>query len=252
MRVRFLGTGTSHGVPVIGCNCRVCTSSDPRDKRTRSSLLVETENGNILIDTATEFRLQAIREGLDRVDSVLYTHCHADHVFGFDDLRRFNELQDSSIPCYAKEDVIEDFRRIFDYVFLKTQIGGGKPQVELNIINGPFSICGQDIIPVKIFHGCIEILGYRIGKMAYITDCSSIPEGSLQLLKDLDLLILGALRYRPHPTHFSINEALKAVELLSPKRAFFTHICHDLHHEDVSRTLPPGTALAYDGLVLEV
>ncbi len=247
-----MGTGTSHGVPEVGCNCRVCTSSDPRDRRTRSSLLVETVNGNILIDTATEFRLQAIREGLTRVDSVLYTHCHADHVFGFDDLRRFNELQDSSIPCYAKKDVIEDFRRIFDYVFLETQLGGGKPRVELNIINGPFSICGQDIIPVEIFHGCIEILGYRIGQMAYITDCSSIPEGSLQLLKDLDLLILGALRYRPHPTHFSLSEALEVVKLLSPKRTFFTHICHDLHHEDVSKVLPPRTALAYDGLVLEV
>jgi phosphoribosyl 1,2-cyclic phosphate phosphodiesterase len=237
---------------MVGCDCKVCNSPDPKNKRTRSSVLVEVEGGNILIDTATEFRLQAIRVGLKWVDAVLFTHCHADHVCGFDDLRIFNEIQGMPIPCYGKEETMDEIRRMFSYAFTHTQEGGGKPKVELNPVSGPFPLLGHMIVPLKVLHGCHEIFGYRIGPLAYITDCKSIPEDTLELLKGVDALILGALRYRPHPTHFNLEEALKAVELISPRETFFTHICHDLHHEDVSRSLPPGVSLAYDGLVVEV
>lgn len=252
MEIIFLGTGTSHGVPVIGCQCDVCTSSNQKNKRSRSSLMVVEQGVHILIDTATEFRLQALENKIDRVDGVLYTHCHADHVFGFDDLRTFGYRQKGPVPLYGNEPTITELRIVFSYVFRKTQEGGGKPQVETHVVEGPFVLQGVEVVPIPIFHGVLPILGYRIGKMAYITDCSRIPAESLKLLDGLELLILGVVRYEPHPTHMHVEQALELIETLQPKQAFFTHISHLLDHETVNRALPSGVQLAFDGLRLQI
>ena len=254
LRLTFLGTGTSHGVPVIGCDCAVCSSDDPRNHRTRSSVLVEWEGRNLLVDTATELRLQARRAGLRRVDAILFTHAHADHVCGLDDVRRFNALQRSSIPCYGNRGTIEDLARQFWYAFADTQAGGGKPSLELIPIgpDRPLSLFGLEIRPIPALHGQLEVLGYRFGGLAYVVDCSAIPEKSLALLEGLDVLVLDALRWRPHPTHLSVDQALGVVSRVRPQRTFLTHICHDLDHEETNRVLPSGVELAYDGLVVEL
>ncbi|MCK9221785.1 MAG: MBL fold metallo-hydrolase [Limnochordia bacterium] len=252
LEILFLGTGTSHGIPVIGCNCGVCQSSDPKNKRNRSSILLTQGDTNILIDTATELRLQALRFNITSVDAVLYTHFHADHVFGFDDLRRFNNNGSKPIPVYGNAETIEELRQCFAYVFRKTQEGSKKPLVTPQIIQPvPTVIHGLTFQPIPIYHGQLGIYGYRFGNVAYITDCSKIPEQSEKLLKDLDILILGVLRYRPHPTHFNLNQALKVIAKLKPNRTYFTHICHDFDHEQVQRELPPNCYLGYDGLRLE-
>ena len=252
MQATFLGTGTSHGIPVIGCRCPVCTSGDPRNQRTRCSLVVRTGRATLLIDTATELRLQAVREGLAQVDAVLFTHPHADHIGGMDDLRRFNEIQGRAMPCYGNLFTLDEIRKRFDYIFRETQLGGGKPQLELHQVEGTaFALCGLAIQPVPIWHGRLPILGYRFADFAYLTDCSEIPVESLPLLQGLEVLVLGALRYRPHPTHFSLAQALEVVMRLQPRRALFTHICHDLDHQAVNATLPEGIELAHDGLSVE-
>ncbi|MGI6037292.1 MAG: MBL fold metallo-hydrolase [Limnochordia bacterium] len=250
IRILFMGTGTSHGVPVIGCNCDVCTSADPRNNRTRSSLLISHGDKNILIDTATELRLQAIRWGVSQVHAVLYTHFHADHVFGFDDLRRFNQLQGQAIPVYGNEITIEELRTCFAYVFRSGQRGGGKPQIVPYIIEGAFTLFQLPIQPIQVLHGRIPILGYRFGDIAYITDCSHIPPSQLPLLENLDILILGALRREPHPTHFNLDQALEAIERIKPRRAWLTHTAHSLEYSQVESQLPPHVHLAYDGLTL--
>lgn len=251
MKVTFLGTGTSHGVPMIGCDCPVCTSSDPHNKRTRSSVFIEINGVNILIDTGPEMRLQALREGIGRVDAVLLTHAHADHVFGLDDIRRFNDISGKPMPCCGSAKTLECIRRIFQYVFVPTQIGGGKPQLDLIEINNPFDIMGVNVTPIPVFHGRLPIFGYRIGDFAYITDCSRIPESSEELLHDLDTLVLGVIRHEPHETHFCVSEALSIICKLKPKRAYFTHIAHRLEHDQTNNTLPPDVQLAYDGLKIE-
>jgi phosphoribosyl 1,2-cyclic phosphate phosphodiesterase len=253
-RVVFLGTGTSHGVPMIGCTCDTCRSSDPRDRRLRPSIHLSVERGpSVLVDTATDLRQQALTHRLARVDAVLFTHSHADHVMGFDELRRFNILQRGSIPAYADARTSEDLRRTFSYVFDPPQEkGGGLPQVELRLIAGTFSIGALRVQPVPLLHGRRPILGFRFGTFAYLTDCNAIPDASWPLLGDLDVLVLDALRHRPHPTHYSVSEAIAVVERLQPKRTYFTHICHDLPHEATNRSLPGGVELAYDGLTLDV
>jgi phosphoribosyl 1,2-cyclic phosphate phosphodiesterase len=253
-RITFLGTGTSHGVPMIGCPCATCRSTDPRDRRLRPSLYLSVEGGPaVLVDTSTDLRQQALTHGLMRVDAVLFTHSHADHVMGFDELRRFNMLQRASIPAYADERTSEDLRRTFNYVFdPPSEPGGGVPQIELRLITERFSIGALPIVPVPILHGARPILGFRFGTFAYLTDCSAIPEASWPLLDGLDVLVLDALRHRPHPTHFSVAEALQVVDRLKPKQTYFTHICHDLPHEATNRLLPTGVELAYDGLMLDV
>ncbi len=253
-RVVFLGTGTSHGVPVIGCDCAVCTSPDPRDRRTRSSILVEWEGRNILVDTATELRLQALRENLRRVDAILFTHSHADHICGLDDVRRFNQLQRASLPCYGNRETLDNLTRQFWYVFADTQKGGGKPQLDLIPVEPgqPLSVLGLEVRPIPVLHGRLPVLGYRFGDLAYVTDVSEIPVESLALLEGLDVLVLDALRWRPHPTHFSVEQALAVVERVRPDRAYFTHICHDLGHVETNQKLPPGVELAYDGLAIEL
>ena len=253
-RVIVLGSGTSHGVPMIGCTCTVCRSNDPRDRRTRPSIYVEVEHGpRILVDTSTDLRHQALAHGLSRVDAILYTHSHADHIMGLDDVRRFNVMQNGSIPAYADERTADDLRRAFAYVFNPPpEKGGGIPQVSLTTINGPFNIGGVRIQPVPIFHGKRPILGFRFGSCAYLTDCNGLADEAWGLLEDLDVLILDALRHRAHPTHFSVAEALRVVERVTPRQTYFTHICHDLPHQATNASLPPGVELAYDGLTFEI
>lgn len=252
LTLTLLGTGTSHGVPAIACSCPVCTSKDPRNQRYRCSALLQYEGRTLLVDTATEFRLQALRVGMARLDAILLTHAHADHICGLDDVRSFSERQGHPIPCYGSLETLEDVRRRFDYVFTETQQGGGKPRLELIPIQGPLNLFGLEIQPVPVFHGRLPVLGFRFGSGAYVTDCSSIPSGSMDLLRGLDLLVLDALRWRPHPTHFTVDQALEVVSRLRPDRTYLTHITHDLDHAATNAVLPPGVELAYDGLTLKV
>jgi phosphoribosyl 1,2-cyclic phosphate phosphodiesterase len=239
---------------MIGCRCATCQSNDPRDKRLRPSVYLEVEGGpTVLIDTATDLRQQALSYGVSRVDAILFTHSHADHVLGLDEVRRFNVIQGGSIPAYADGRTVDDLKKTFDYVFNPpAQQGGGIPQLELNTINGPFALGILQVAPIALFHGARPILGFRFGSLAYLTDCNRIPDESWPLLRDLDVLVLDALRHRPHPTHYSVAQALEVVERLKPRRTYFTHICHDLPHAETNATLPPGVELAYDGLRLEV
>lgn len=252
MTLTFLGTGTSHGVPMIGCDCPVCASTDPRNCRTRSSALIEVGGASLLIDTCPELRLQSIRENIRRVDAVLYTHAHADHLFGLDDVRRFNDLSRSVIACYGSKDTLRTIRRAFEYVFVPTQQGGGKPQLELIEVNGPFETHGVRVVPISVLHGRLPVLGYRIGDLAYVTDVSDIPESSEALLAGLDTLVLGVLRIEPHETHFSLDQGLAVVEKLHPRRAFFTHVSHRLDHDKTNLSLPANVAFAYDGLKIDI
>ena len=247
MEITFLGTGTSHGVPVLTCECAVCTSSNSKNRRTRSSIWIQESETSILIDTATEFRLQALSAGIRHVDGVLYTHCHADHVFGFDDLRVFSKLTQKSIPIYGNETTMKEFREVFSYVFRKTQKGGGKPQIEPIVVQEPFWINNIKIVSIPVFHGALPILGYRIGNLAYITDCNHIPLSSLELLHGLDTLILGVVRHEPHSTHMHVQQALDLIEELEVPRAFFTHVSHLLEHDETNKVLPANVSLAHDG-----
>jgi phosphoribosyl 1,2-cyclic phosphate phosphodiesterase len=251
-RVTFLGTGTSHGVPMIGCACAVCTSDDPRDDRMRPSIYIELPELAVLVDTATDLRRQALRFRLPRVDAILFTHSHADHVMGLDEVRRYNALQHSTIACYADALTGTEIRRTFAYIFeARTPRGGGLPQLDLFTVAGEFCLGRTPVTPVPLLHGRRHILGYRIGPFAYLTDCSEIPEQAWPLLDGVDLLVVDALRDKPHPTHFTVAEALEVVERLRPSRAWFTHIAHDLPHAATCARLPEGVDLAYDGLTLE-
>ena len=253
-RVLVLGSGTSHGVPMIGCECGTCRSTDPRDRRLRTSVLVQIADGpSVLIDTTTDLRAQALAYNVKRVDAILYTHSHADHVMGLDDVRRFNVMQKSAIPCYGDARTLNDLRRIYAYIFdADAPRGGGIPQVVLTEIGGEFSIGRATFVPIPLLHGSRRILGYRIGSFAYMTDCSAIPDESWPLLVGVRTLILDALRDRPHPTHLSLEEAVRVTDRLSPSRAYFTHMCHELPHEATCARLPAGVELAYDGLSFEI
>jgi len=251
--VRFLGTGTSHGVPMIGCRCGTCRSSDPRDRRSRPSVLLELGGGvRVLIDTTPDLRSQALACGLDRVDAILFTHCHADHVMGLDDVRRFNVLQKAAIPCYSDAGTLKELRRTFSYIFESKDEGGGIPRIHLYALGGAFSIGGEEIVPVPVWHGGREILGFRVRNFAYLTDCSGIPDTSWPLLEGLHTLAVDALRHRPHPTHFTVEQALAVSARLGARRTWLTHICHDLPHAATNAALPAGVELAYDGLVLDI
>ena len=255
MDLLFLGTGTSHGIPVIGCACAVCRSDDPRNRRLRPSVLVEVDGHTILIDTATDFRQQMLDNCVERIDAVLYTHAHADHIFGLDDIRRYNTIQEAVIPAYATAPTAAILRRTFAYIFCADPPhppGMGWPVVDLTEIDGPFDLLGQRITPVPVKHGRWDIVGYRIGGLAYVTDVSAIPDASRPLLADLDVLVIDALRRRPHPTHFCLDQTLAEIARLRPRRAYLTHMCHDMEHAAVSADLPDGVALAYDGLRITV
>jgi phosphoribosyl 1,2-cyclic phosphate phosphodiesterase len=206
----------------------------------------------ILVDTSTDLRAQALAHGLNRVDAILFTHSHADHIFGLDEVRRFNVVQGAPIPCFGDERTLADLRRIFQYIFAPPAVGGGVPNITLFRIGGPFLFDGLEISPVPILHGRRPILGFRVGSFAYLTDCSHIPDESWPLLGGVRTLVVDALRERPHPTHFTVDQALEVVARLAPERAYFTHICHDLPHAATCARLPRGVELAYDGLVLEI
>jgi phosphoribosyl 1,2-cyclic phosphate phosphodiesterase len=254
MRITFLGTGTSHGVPMIGCACATCRSGDPRDQRWRPSILAELDDGlRVLVDTATDLRAQALRFGVTRIDAILFTHSHADHILGLDEMRRFNVLQGEPISCFGDADTLADIRRSFRYVFdERTAKGGGVPRLRTFPVAGPFCLGRQTVVPVPVEHGSRLILGYRFGRFAYLTDCSGIPDASWPLLEGVETLVLDALRDRPHPTHFTVAEAIEAAGRIGARDTWFTHICHDLPHAATCARLPAGIELAYDGLVLEV
>jgi phosphoribosyl 1,2-cyclic phosphate phosphodiesterase len=250
LEIAFLGTGTSHGVPMINCDCPVCVSSDPRDKRNRCAVAVTTEEGKvILIDAPPELRLGAIACNLRRVDAVLFTHTHADHIMGLDDIRRFNEAANAAIPCHTSADAIERLRAPFGYTETPWQnVQPHRPSLTFNVLNEPTVICGVKVTPIPLLHGREWVLGFRMGNFAYCTDCSAIPHDSWEMLTGLDLLVLDALRKTPHPTHFNLAGALEVVAGLRPRRALFTHITHELPHQATCAALPPNISLAYDGL----
>jgi phosphoribosyl 1,2-cyclic phosphate phosphodiesterase len=253
-KVLVLGTGTSHGVPMIGCECDTCRSTDPRDRRSRASILIQLDSGqSVLIDTSPDLRMQALTHNVKRVDAIVYTHSHADHIMGLDEVRRFNALQKSAIPCYGDERTLNDLRRIYSYIFNPdTPRAGGIPQVVTARVVGEFCVGEATFVPIPVLHGSRTILGYRIGSFAYLTDCSGIPETSWPLLSGVRTLVLDALRERPHPTHLSVEQALAVVAKLKPERAMFTHMCHDLPHAATCARLPAGVQLAYDGLTFEI
>lgn len=253
MRLLFLGTGTSHGVPAIQCRCAVCTSPDPRNRRARCAVVVSDGERRILIDTPPELRQQAIRFDLKRVDAVLFTHSHADHIFGLDDIRRFNDLQGHDMPCYGSAETLADLRQAFGYVFTETQVGGGKPRLVLNRVEaGPFEAAGVAVEAIPVLHGRLAVFAFRFGPLAYVTDVSAIPPASRERLQGLDTLVLGALRHEPHPTHLTVAQALEVAAKLKPRRTFFTHMAHNLDHRATEAAFPPGVRLAYDGLILEI
>jgi len=252
MKVTFMGSGTSMGVPTIGCPCSVCTSEDPKNKRTRPSLLVNVRGNNFLIDTATDFRQQAIRENLKRIDAVLYTHGHADHILGLDDLRPFNYFQRMHIPCFGNEPTMNYICSMFSYVFTNPQPGGSIPRIEPRIISERFEFLGVEIQPLPVLHGKIPVNGYRIGKLSYITDCSEIPDSTYRLLEGTSVLILGVLRYEPHQTHLYVDSALEIIRRVRPDQTYFTHLSHDFDHERTDAELPDGVNLSYDGLNFEM
>lgn len=254
MRVTFLGTGTSTGVPVIGCTCATCRSTDLKDKRRRPSIYIQFDEGpSVLVDASPDLRDQALQYRIERVDLILLTHSHADHVLGLDDVRIYNFRQRSSIPCQGDNRTLRDVRRMFAYVFdPRTPKGGGIPQLNLFPVIGPFSFSQRTFVPVPLKHGTLPILGYRIGAFAYLTDCNEIPESSLAQLDRLDVLVLDALRHRPHSTHFSLDEAVEMAARIGARQTYFTHMTHDLLHADTCDSLPHGMTLAYDGLVVEV
>src|SRR5713226_2933166 len=256
IRLTILGSGTSMGVPSLACYCRVCTSKDPHDNRLRPSLLLSRNRENVVIDTTPDFRQQALRVGLDRLDAILLTHAHADHILGFDDIRPFNIRQKSALPVYGTEETFRVIRRAFAYVFDNKPTMSTIPSVTLNVVEKSFDLMGVPFVPVPAVHGDMEVLGFRFGHAAYLTDFSALPESSRALLCDLDDLILDALRDIPHPMHQTVDQALTLIDQLKPRRAWFTHIAHDLPHEETNERLRsmgyPHVQLAYDGLTFTV
>jgi phosphoribosyl 1,2-cyclic phosphate phosphodiesterase len=256
LQITVLGSGTSMGVPSLGCHCPVCESSDPHDKRTRPSLLLARDPARVVIDTTPDFRFQALRARIERLDAVVYTHGHADHILGFDDIRPYNIRQNAALPIYASEETLVILRRTFAYVFNGTPTLSSIPQVTPHVIDGPFDLLGATWKPVPAEHGDMPVLGFRIGGLAYLTDFSRLPEESKPLLAGADDLVLDALRDTPHPMHQTVAQALEIVRELRPRRAWFTHIAHELPHRETNRRLArqgfPNVRLAYDGLSFEV
>lgn len=253
MRLTFLGTGTSTGVPSIGCSCETCRSDDPRDKRLRVSILLEHDDKKILVDTSIDFRQQALRAKIGYVDAVLITHCHVDHVFGLDDIRPLN-FRHGAMPIFANEIAWKDLRRIFQYVFNPTHFGGGLPQLVPHIVtpNAPFMISENlTVTPLEVIHGKLPVIAYRFNDFAYATDLNFISEESIDALQGLDALVLDCVRIKPHSTHLGLTEALDYIKRINPKRAFLTHLNHDILHARDSNLLPENVQFAYDELVVE-
>jgi phosphoribosyl 1,2-cyclic phosphate phosphodiesterase len=246
----FLGTGTSAGVPMIGCHCAVCTSADPHDRRTRPSVLISYGDTRVLVDTTPELRLQCVANGVDRVDAVVFTHAHADHIMGLDDVRRFNALRGGPLDVWADERTHAALDRCFGYAFREppADLKVFRPHLEPRRIDGPFRIGPMTWHPVPLIHGDLPVLGFRVGRVAYCTDVSHIPEESFPLLQDLDVLVLDALQHRKHTTHFNVEQAIDAARRIGARQTWFTHIAHGLAHELTNRELPDGMRLAHDGL----
>lgn len=255
IKIKFLGTGTSHGVPKINCKCKVCLSDDPRNKRLRSSILIEHAGSNILFDTSADFRQQALKFNLDKLDYIFFTHAHADHIHGIDDIRAYQNPQSPPIDCYALKSVCDEFRERFGYIFLdKIPAGGGIPRINLMPLNffEPVNVNGIDITAIKVIHGEKETAGYKVGNMAYIPDVKQIPKESMKFLYKLDCLIIDALRYRPHSTHINIAEAIKIIEELKPKMAYLTHIDHEVDHKQAEIEIRDKAKIAFDGLTIKI
>lgn len=252
--ILVLGSGTSIGIPMIGCRCKTCRSDDPRDKRLRPSVLIKLGDSRVLIDTGPDFRMQALQYSIERIDAVLYTHHHADHILGLDDLRPYNYMQSAPIPIYGSAETLDVIEHTFTYVFDGKPSQSSRPKLISNRLQGGeiFPVAGLDFETIRALHGNLEVYGYRFGNCAYLTDHSSIPEESLRRLRDLDVLFLDALRYNAHPTHQTIEQSLRMVESLNPRRAFFTHISHDVLHASAEARLPAHVRLAYDGLEIPI
>jgi phosphoribosyl 1,2-cyclic phosphate phosphodiesterase len=252
VRVTLLGTGTSTGIPALTCDCKVCTSDDPRDQRLRTSALLEFDGGpNLLIDSGIDTRQQLLRVGLKRLDGILQTHAHADHVLGLDDLRVFCFRQRESLNVHGNADTLSQLKRTFWYAFEKTQYEEGKPKLELIEVDGPFEAAGISITPLPIIHGSLPILGYRIGSFAYVTDALVIPDSTMELLEGLDVLVLNALRDKPHPTHHTFDDALAIISRLQPKKAYLTHVGHWLSAAEIDERSPENVGSAWDGQTFE-
>lgn len=252
LTLTILGSGTSTGVPVPGCDCPVCRSSNPANQRTRCSALLTWQGHRILIDTATDLRQQALREGLRQIDAVLFTHTHADHVHGIDDLRTYSRPGQPPLPIFASSGSHAVLRRVFAYIFSEPAEPGFRPNLEAWTIGGPFCLFGLPVTPVELEHGSGTSLGYRFGPLAYLTDCSAIPAAAERQLQGLEVLIIDALRLRPHTTHFNIAQAIAAGRRLGARRILLTHLSHEVEHERDSRGLPAGVELAFDGQAVTV
>ncbi len=249
MTVQILGSGTSMGVPVAGCDCPVCRSPNPKDKRLRTSAYIRVDEVEILIDTSIDYRQQMLRAGIRRLDAVLYTHHHVDHILGMDDLRSFNFLNHTTIPLYATAETIRHLKRVFRYAFDGKACASAVPQLTLHEIDERvFYVKGVEVIPIPLYHGELPILGFRIGDFAYCTDASKIPEASYERLKNLKVLILNALRYKPHPTHFNIDQAVEEARKIGAEQTYLTHLSHKVLHDEAEARLPEGIHLAFDGL----
>ncbi|BCR03405.1 MBL fold metallo-hydrolase [Desulfuromonas versatilis] len=247
LKVTILGSGTSTGVPVIGCRCPVCRSQDPRNQRTRCSVLISVGERNVLIDTATDLRQQALREEVDHVDAVLFTHSHADHVHGIDDLRSFNRSSGELMPIFGSAETIGTIRRNFSYIFDDDPDAGYRPRLAPQVVDGPFELFGLRIEPLPLVHGPGRSLGYRVGPFAYLTDCSAIPAESQARLGGIDTLVVDGLRFKPHQSHFSIAQAIEAAANIGARRTLLTHLSHDVDYARHSPLLPEGVELAHDG-----
>lgn len=260
LRATFLGTGTSTGIPMIGCACPVCTSSDARNRRTRPSLVVNVGGvgdvtKNLLVDTTPEMRLQMLATDTRRVEAVLITHTHADHIFGMDDIRQINFAHNITMPIFGTSETLERLAVVFDYCFKETQAGGGKPRLTLSPIRPyePFDLLGVTITPLVVLHGSLPVIAYKFGdRFAYVTDVSHIPDETRPYLQNLDTLVIGTVRYDPHPTHFGLYQALDEMAVLAPRQGYLTHLSHHFDHEAVTRELPPDVALAHDGLTVSI
>ncbi len=253
LRITVLGSGTSSGVPAIGCDCEVCTSANPKNKRRRSGLYIQQGGTSVLVDTSPDLRDAALTFQIRELDAVLYTHEHADHIYGCDDLRSFGYMNGGqNIPAYAHPRAVKKLRSVFDYFDNPMQKGGGVPKVDFKELTEPVQIGAIMAEPIPIYHGKLEVYGFRIGPFAYLNDTNRVPESSMERLQGLDVLLIDALRHRPHSTHFTVAEALEVVQALAPKKAYLVHIAHDLDHAETNATLPSGVEMSYDGLVIEI
>jgi phosphoribosyl 1,2-cyclic phosphate phosphodiesterase len=253
MRVTFLGTGTSTGVPVIGCHCRVCTSDNPKNVRLRQSVAIESNGKHFLIDTTPDLRLQLLRYPIPRLDFVLFTHSHSDHLMGLDDIRPFNFRQREPVHAFASSTTASAIRRAFAYIWDDSQVGGGKPQLIVHEVDSAFTHEGIEVVPIPVAHGNWTIFGFRIGRFAYLTDTNGVPESSMKLLEGVEVLALDGLRPAPaHPTHFTIGQAVECAQKIGARETWLIHLAHEVEHDEVDAALPAGVRVAYDGLVLEL